>query len=207
MYSKGDLKYAYIDFLKFLLFIGEKVPTHSGYNSYINLGSNFEVKIWINASKLKALSYVEDIVFKLDDEEDRKIQDKLDLDLIDEFDGECHSSIHEKTLSASVSNKDLLFNQEYIKMKNSTPENKRNDFSILKNISNLSNNSENMKSLLTYQEVPSIINPQETSNIGGFDDQRLESIIGIMRSDVKIIESISNYKRYSNNLWYIKMHV
>lgn len=83
-YKKNDLIRCYIDFQKFVVLM-TKLPKHAAVRNFEFNSSSKEYR-WTQEKLNHVLVYLEDVVTRLDKEEDMRIQAKIDHDLMEEFD-------------------------------------------------------------------------------------------------------------------------
>jgi hypothetical protein len=184
-FLKKSYSNAYIEFFKFQILVLNKLPAHNDFDSGILL--NKEAKKWLNEAKIKALETLEEITIQLDAIEDRKLQIKRELDLIDEFDFIDACTSANNALPKTVENED---NAKCSK-----------SFDLLYKFGTSNNSSENMKNLLSnsYSFVPSITyRPSVVDDEENFsmEDRPLFDHSGITLFDVYIIKHIGDYQRY-----------
>lgn len=88
-YKKNNVQGAYVEFHKFQILVLERLPSHKDFHS--NTKHAVEIRKWIQAARVSAMSYLEFTVDKMDADEYRTLhykECKCELDLIDEFDAE-----------------------------------------------------------------------------------------------------------------------
>lgn len=88
-YKNNNVQGAYVEFHKFQILVLERLPSHKDYNS--NTKHAVEIRKWIQAARISAMSYLELTVDKMDADEYRILhfkECKTELDLIDEFDAD-----------------------------------------------------------------------------------------------------------------------
>lgn len=93
-YTKGEWTYAYVQF-RIFLFFSMQIRKHNA----INLNQHVKAKIWLGRADNSAFHMLEVVVSRLDEIEDRKLQEQEDL-LSREFYG---SSDEEEAVTAPAS--------------------------------------------------------------------------------------------------------
>jgi hypothetical protein len=101
---------SYIAWKQFAIFVAEKLPKHRMYRSVDP--EIYEQKAWCEESLKKALLFLEDIVERMDREEDMIRQFNADFDLSDDFDSLEVSGSPLQTLSVTSNNILLESNNE-----------------------------------------------------------------------------------------------
>jgi hypothetical protein len=85
-YQRGDMAEAYINMYKFQILAIKGVPSHRDYKTKSPI--TYDLKAWLDKTKVPAMDLLEAIVYRLDSDEDMRIKHSREYDLIDEFDCE-----------------------------------------------------------------------------------------------------------------------
>ena len=80
--QQRDLQSQYIILTKICTLALERLPAHTAFGSFSNKG----LRDWCKIETSKCLNALEDVVRKLDEQEDKRITEDAQIDLIDEFD-------------------------------------------------------------------------------------------------------------------------
>jgi hypothetical protein len=85
-YQRGDMFEAYINMYKFQILAIKGIPAHKDYKTKSSV--TYDLKAWLEKTKVPAMDLLEAIVYRLDSDEDMRIKHSREYDLIDEFDCE-----------------------------------------------------------------------------------------------------------------------
>ena len=79
-----NLEICYVELHKFIFFAAQKLPEHPQYSSQVPKAR--DCRGWVKQALPSALAMLEDVVARLDAEEDFRLRHQVDLQLIDAFD-------------------------------------------------------------------------------------------------------------------------
>lgn len=82
-HRQNDMRRSYINLYRFQELALKYIPSHKDYNTKSPI--THSAKEWLEKTKIPAMAMLEEIVYRLDLEEDERIRSEFELDLIDEF--------------------------------------------------------------------------------------------------------------------------
>eukprot|EP01035_Chromulina_nebulosa_P030744 gene30744-40891_t len=205
---------AYVDFYKFQIIALERIPSHPDYK-----GIDPATKEWMSKSVEAAMKYLEDIVVRLDEDEDKNQLLLKEQALIDEFDSDPSSeNVPVVVQSSTPSNIPLLLDNNGLIQSNQITTNNLQaetkatviDRSVFQNrlasllvIPEGKNNNNNvmvatmydLAPSITYSSTPSLYDGGAALAVAVDDDIAISGLVGLFPSDIQIARLTLQYTK------------